>query len=259
MTRKIKITVGIICLALAIGVFGYVGYVYYRQYRAEKDMAGLAPVPEPTPTPKVKEETPSIIPHRYIDWEALNEENPDIYAWLTVPGTNINYPVLQHADDDSFYLMHNLDGSYGYPGCIYTEGTYNTKDFTDANTVMYGHKMKNGSMFAGLHDYREEAFFEENPYIFVYTPEKAYGYEIFAAIQIDDRHILAGYNLDFPEAVVEYEEILLNASDGIKPTEDIEAGDRLLTLSTCVSQSESDNRFLLQGKLIEEYDKTTTR
>lgn len=69
--------------------------------------------------------------------------NPDVYAWITVPGTEI--PILQQPSDNSYYFMHNMDGSYGYPGCIYTENL-NSKDFTDNNTVIYGHNMKNDSM-----------------------------------------------------------------------------------------------------------------
>lgn len=71
--------------------------------------------------------------------------NPDVYAWITVPGTEIEYPILQHPSDNSYYFMHNIDGSYGYPGCIYTENL-NSKDFADNNTVIYGHDMKNDSM-----------------------------------------------------------------------------------------------------------------
>ena len=67
--------------------------------------------------------------------------NPDVYAWIAVPGTEI----LQHPSDNSYYFMHNIDGSYGYPGCIYTENL-NSKDITDNNTVIYGHNVKNDSM-----------------------------------------------------------------------------------------------------------------
>ena len=71
--------------------------------------------------------------------------NPDVYAWIAVPGTEIEYPILQHPSDNSYYFMHNSDGSYGYPGCIYTENL-NSKDITDNNTVIYGHNVKNDSM-----------------------------------------------------------------------------------------------------------------
>ena len=71
--------------------------------------------------------------------------NPDVYAWIAVPGTEIEYPILQHPSEKSYYVMHNIDGSYGNPGCIYTENL-NSKDITDNNTVIYGHNVKIDSM-----------------------------------------------------------------------------------------------------------------
>ena len=115
-----------------------------------------------------------------IDFEYLKTLNEDIYAWITVPGTIIDYPILQHPTDDSYYLHHNLDGSYGYPGCIYTE-SLNTKDFEDPNTVIYGHNMKAGTMFAELHKFEDGEFFSANDEVVIYLPEKALHYQIFAA------------------------------------------------------------------------------
>ena len=92
-----------------------------------------------------------------VDFAGMWETNEDVYAWITVPGTVIDYPILQHATDNTYYLNYNIDGSYGYPGCIYTENM-NSKEFTDNNTVIYGHNMKNGTMFAGLHKFEDAAF-----------------------------------------------------------------------------------------------------
>ena len=105
---------------------------------------------ETAETETASEET-AIIPVKFGELQSVN---PDVYAWITVPGTEIDYPILQHPSDNSYYLMHNIDGSYGYPGCIYTENL-NSKDFTDNNTVIYGHNMKNGSMFAQLHKFEQ--------------------------------------------------------------------------------------------------------
>ena len=101
-----------------------------------------------------------------VDWEGLWEINPDVYAWISIPGTSIDYPILQHASDNTYYLNYNIDGSYGYPGCIYTENL-NSKDFTDSNTVIYGHNMKNGSMFAGLHQFEDSNFFAQNNKVYI--------------------------------------------------------------------------------------------
>ena len=98
--------------------------------------------------PEATAQVPSAIDSP-VDWEGLREVNTDVYAWITVPGTVIDYPILQHATDNTYYLYYNIDGSYGYPGCIYTENL-NSKDFTDNNTVIYGHNMKDGTMFTDL-------------------------------------------------------------------------------------------------------------
>ena len=110
------------------------------------------------------------IPEKNLDWASLYAENKDIYAWIYIPGTQVDYPVLQSTSDDTYYLNHNIDGSYGKPGCIYTE-KINSKDFTNYNTVLYGHNMKNGEMFGCLHDYEDKTFFDENPYV-LYTQRK---------------------------------------------------------------------------------------
>lgn len=87
----------------------------------------------------------------------MKETNPDIYAWIEIPDTNVNYPIVQSADDDSYYLNHTIDGQEGYPGSIYTEKV-NAKDFSDFNTVIYGHDMKDGSMFKDLHKFEDADF-----------------------------------------------------------------------------------------------------
>ncbi|MCD7708953.1 MAG: class B sortase, partial [Clostridiales bacterium] len=89
------------------------------------------------------------IPQKNLDWDSLRETNSDIYAWIYIPGTNVDYPVLQHPTDDTYYLNYNMNGTRGYPGCIYTE-LATSKEFTDFNTVIYGHNMRNKTMFATL-------------------------------------------------------------------------------------------------------------
>ena len=90
---------------------------------------------------------------RKIDFAAAQAVNPDVYAWIWIPGTNIDYPILQsETEDDAYYLNHTIEKKEGLPGTIYTE-KYNGKDFSSPVTVIYGHNMKNGSMFADLHKY----------------------------------------------------------------------------------------------------------
>lgn len=193
------------------------------------------------------------IPDKDIDFSALQEEtNADIYAWIYIPNTKIDYPVLQHPEDNLYYLNYNIDGTKGYPGCIYTEN-YNTKDFTDHNTVIYGHNMKNGTMFAGLHKYEDSKFFEENPYVYIYTPDEVYVYQVFAAYEFSDAHILYNYPSDTDAAFSSYlEEVMDVRSMNSNFNSDIEVTgtDRIVTLSTCIS-NKPNNRYLVQGLLLE--------
>lgn len=192
---------------------------------------------------------------RVIDWEALQEEeNKDIYSWIVVPGTAIDYPVLQHPTETDYYLEHNLDGSTGRPGCIYTQ-RMNSKDWSDRNTVLYGHNMRVGTMFAGLHDFEDADFFENNRYIHIYTEDgRILIYEIFAAYAFSDVHILLTYDFNTDAGYQQYlDGIWENKSSRSHFREDtvLSAEDKIITLSTCIRGS-SSQRYLVQGVLIAE-------
>lgn len=192
------------------------------------------------------------VPEMTVDIGALQQEvNADIYAWITVPGTVIDYPVLQHPEEMDYYLEYNLDGTKGYPGCIYTQ-RMNGKEWEDVNTVLYGHNMKNGSMFAELHKFKDESFFEENRYIYVYTEDgRILVYEIFAAYVSGNEHLLMTYDL-YTEAGIQgyFDSIFSHTGSGCHFLEDVEltAEDKIITLSTCIS-GQADKRYLVQGVL----------
>lgn len=193
-----------------------------------------------------------------VDFAGMWEINEDVYAWITVPGTVIDYPILQHATDNTYYLNYNIDGSYGYPGCIYTENL-NSKDFTDNNTVIYGHNMKNGSMFSGLHKFEDANFFEEHTQVLIYTPEKEYVYTIFAAYIYDDRHLLYSFDFANEQVYATYLEDIQNMrSMNAQLREDITvtAEDKIITLVTCIG-NQPDKRLLVQAVLNQ--DESTTQ
>lgn len=188
-----------------------------------------------------------------IDFTKVWEQNKDVYAWIQIPGTVIDYPILQHTTDNYFYLNHNMDGSKGYPGCIYSEN-FNQKDFSDFNTVLYGHNMKNGSMFAGLHHYADTEFFELYKEISIYTPETKYTYEIFGAYTYDDRHILSSFNFENSKICNDYIEDIFNRKDmsaNFREENKLTEDSKILTLSTCI-KGKDDKRFLVQAVLINE-------
>lgn len=189
------------------------------------------------------------IPELDIDFEALQEEvNPDIYSWILIPDTPINYPIVQHPDDNTYYMDYNLDGSKGYPGCIFTEN-YNSKNWEDVNTILYGHNMRNGSMFSKLNSFADEDFFEEHPYIYIYSPDAVRVYQVFAAYEFSDLHLMTACDWNDPEIVARFFSVVSGYPGIFDKTVDLHDDDRYLTLSTC-RNFRQDKRFLVHALLI---------
>ena len=216
---------------------------------AEETEELLADAPQDSGTVPEPAEPEEEIP---INFEELWETNPDVYAWIVIPGTDINYPILQHPTDDAYYLNHNLDGSSGRPACIYTE-SLNSKDFTDNNTVIYGHNMRNGTMFAQLHKFEDKDFFDEHREVIIYLPDKVLHYRIFAAHTYDDRHLL--YSFDFSDKAVygDYLESIFDIQDknaNIDTEMTVTEDDKIITLATCVYKQPSF-RYHVQAVLVE--------
>lgn len=187
-----------------------------------------------------------------IDFDELAAINSDIYAWIRIPNTKIDYPILQKAGDDSFYLKHDIYQQPRLAGSIYTEDC-NSKDFTDPNTVIYGHNMRNLTMFQNLHLFADKEFFDENPYVYIYTPEQVLVYKIFAAYTYDDRHIMNSFDFTDPEVYTQYLEDIFDvrAMDKILREDIIITGeDRIITLATCIG-GKTDSRYLVQAVLMQ--------
>lgn len=214
--------------------------------------------PEPTPTPRPEatpaptpEPTPYVSP---IDFEALWERNPEIYAWLDIPNTDISYPVVQ-SEDDSFYLNHNSDGDYSGYGAIYSESAYNGIDLSDGITALYGHRMGDGSMFGNLQRYYSESeALEDYQTIRIYLPDKMLEYEVIAAVPYDKRHIVYNYGGDdlrlkrnFLFSVYSVFSIDAQLSSERFP----ELDDSLIVLSTCL-RGDRSKRFIVVGSLVSE-------
>nr|WP_300003941.1 class B sortase [Tissierella sp.] len=161
--------------------------------------------------------------------DLLKEKNENIVAWLDVPSTNINYPVVKGSDND-FYLTHDMEDKKSIHGSIFMDYRNLAKD--DRNLVIYGHYMKDGTMFKDLINYKEETFFKDNPDIFVDLGGEKERYEIFSVVLTTGD---SGYiDIDFSS-----EESFLDYIDNIKAkslfTRDIDfkGGEKIVTLSTC--------------------------
>ena len=193
----------------------------------------IAPLPEDAPK------------RLSIDWEGLKEENPDVIAWIQVPAVDISYPVLQ-AEDNEYYLHRGLNREYLYAGCIFMDA-YNHPGFANYNTVLYGHNMRDGSMFAGLKEFTKEDTVRKCPYLWILTPRGDRLYKIFSV------HYAASGSDTFTVRFADHEEYkkwqekMLSLSD--PPTgENLSDSDRIVTLSTCSENSAV--RMTVQGKRI---------
>ena len=113
-----------------------------------------------------------------IDFQTLKEKNSDIIAWLYSEGTPINYPIVQTTNND-YYLRRLIDGTYNQAGTIFMDYK-NSNDFSDPNTIIYGHNMKNDSMFGSLTKYEEQNYYDEHKEMFLYTENKKFKIEICA-------------------------------------------------------------------------------
>lgn len=191
-----------------------------------------------------------IVVETPVNFNELKSVNDEIYAWISIPNANVNYPILQSKTEKSYYLTHNVNRNKSAYGAIYTQ-YYNNTDFSDYNTIIYGHNMKNGTMFGSLKRYRDKTFFDENQYIEIYMPGRILKYRVFAAYTFDDRHILMSFNFSdeadrqlYLETIYGYKNVRNHFRDDISVTTD----DKIITLSTCTSRDEE--RFLVQGVLV---------
>lgn len=226
---------------------------------AAQESPKLTPPPTATPTPQPTEEpsaAPSPEPYvSPIDFEALQAETPDAYAWLSIPGAEISYPLMQHSTNDGFYLNHNSEGKYYVGGAIFTEHAYNGTDFTDPVTIAYGHQMSNGTMFGKLQKlYSDPRGMEECGEIIVYLPDRELHFTVFAAVPYDNRHILYTYDFSsrrmfnaFLDSIYSVRAIGAVFSSEVTASPE----DQLLILSTCL-RGNSQKRYLVLAKCEED-------
>lgn len=180
-----------------------------------------------------------------INLEALRQINPDVVGWISIPQTRIHYPVTQGEDND-YYLSHTWDQQSNLGGAIFLE-TRNSTALTDFNTIIYGHNMRNGSMFADLHLFADPDFAAKHPYVYLVTDEGIFRYEIFASYDapVDS----STYGLSFRETATR-EEFIAHALEQsqIQPGITPELNDRILTLSTCNGRGYAARR-VVQARL----------
>lgn len=185
----------------------------------------------------------------YVDFETLINRCEDVIGWIRFEEPSIiSYPIVQ-SEDNNYYLRRNLDGVSSTFGTIFMD-RYNLPDFSNSNTVLYGHNMRNGSMFGTLKNYKEKEYYDEYPYFYVYTPDGlAAKYHIFAVQEVasDSWHYTKYFNtlMDYAEYIKDTVSGSLY-STGVPVPQD----GRIITLSTCTTTDVK--RLIVQGLRVEE-------
>lgn len=183
-----------------------------------------------------------------IDFAELKGVNEDIVGWLKISALDISYPVVQGTDND-YYLHRTFEGVENFAGCLFVNSG-NSADFTDQNTIVYGHNMKNGSMFGKLKKFQEEETFRKSKYFWMFTENFIYQYRIFSAMTVNKVGI--NYQTFFAES--EFSEFRDQAfANSVVENSDVELSyeDRIVTLSTCTG--DDSTRFVVMGRLAQVY------
>lgn len=237
-----------------IGILAFLGIVAGLYFLLVLNKPAQLPdeVLQPEQTQEEQEETQ--LEENPLNWNELKSLNEDIYAWIEMPGTEIALPIVQRFGDDSYYLRRDVYGNYSAPGTVFTEYQYNTTSFDDPVTLVYGHDMKNGTMFGPLQDYIPQLSLDDSSVFYIYQPQRKLIYQIFAALPYDKSHIMYYNDFSTEQGFTQFFEEVFAARDlraNLNAQAAPEVGDKVVILSTCL-RGDNTHRYLVMGKLIEE-------
>lgn len=189
-----------------------------------------------------------ISPPIEVDFASLQEINADIVGWIYIGALEISYPVVQGEDDDE-YLHRTFERQDNFAGSIFVEAE-NAGDFSDPNTIIYGHNMKNQTMFGKLRTLLSKNLWQEDPYFWILTPDGNYRYRMFSLHEVrtsSDVYALFG---GADDSFVQWAENM--QADSAADLEDVSftAESRVVTLSTCTQ--DEDSRFVVQGVRVDD-------
>lgn len=182
---------------------------------------------------------------RNMNFSALREVNSDVLGWILIPGTAISYPVVQGTDNE-YYLSHTWKKWTSVVGSIFLE-CRNSRDLSDFNTIIYGHRMNNGSMFASLKNYKSQSYWAAHPAVYLTDDAGSHKYEIFAAYEVSTEGETYRLGFGSDQKKQDFIDHCLDQSvidTGVVPR----TYDRILTLSTCTGQGHA-TRWVVQAVL----------
>ena len=251
--KKLRPFLTAVCLAVFI-ITGYLTVTeLVEQRQTEKDFHALAELvktenvpaaptgPQTIDVPKVPAPLPST-----RDLTPLFEKNPDCVGWLYIEGTAVDYAVMHTPQEPQKYLRRNFDGAYSHAGIPFLDGRCTPND---DHLIIYGHNMKNGTMFSDITRYQNEAYCTEHPMIEFETAQGLKQYAVFAAVSMDEndswyQFLTAVDENEYDVKVAEAKSRSLYAID-LTPS----YGQQLLTLSTCHGETESDRLVIIAAEV----------
>lgn len=233
----------VVCLIIA-GFSGWNLYKELHEYQESKETYEKL-------APEVVIENPDtneVDTAPLFDWEKLKEINGDFVGWIRLDDSTVDYPFVQGTDNE-YYLRHLFDGTYNNSGCVFMD-VNNNRDFSDKNTILYAHNMKNGTMFASIEKYKDASYYDGHKVIHIYTEAATYDVYPVAGIVTDgqDDYVRTFFNDD--NDFMSYVNRFVSSST-FTSEQSIESTDRIVMLSTC-NYDRSDGRYVLIGKLVQE-------
>lgn len=203
-------------------------------------------IPRHIPNGIPEENAPAQVKSSEKDFVELWKESQEIVGWLACEGTVIDYPLM-HTGNNDFYLKHLYNGEENSSGSLFLDYR-NTGTFTDRNTVIYGHNMKNGTMFRTLTNYKSQEYYDEHPILTLYTPNGDYLVELLSGTVEDGTCEFVRFDFATDKELLEYIDALQSRST-FRSEVQAEPGDRLVSLCTC-SYEWQNARYMVVGRLV---------
>jgi len=242
----------LLCVSLCTACYsGWKLYTGMKEYKESQNVyanilqeAVAEEADEPASTAAAEQTADSSL--RTVDWDYLSSINENIAGWITLEDSTIDYPFV-YADDNDYYLTHLIDGEYNRAGTVFVDAR-NSRGFTDQNTVLYAHHMRNGSMFADVENYKDPSYYETHTSFTIQTPDAVYDLYPVAGV-------LTTGDIDYVQFTFADDEEFLNyvswftEQSTFTSAASIEAGDQTVMLSTC-SYDVTNGRYVLLLKLV---------
>ena len=248
--------VRVILILLLLGILVFASYMAIKEVREyeeaeqlyedlQEEFVETKPSKDTEPDETTEQTEPVEVAPITVDFTSLLEQNSDVVGWIYCQYTPINYPVVQTEDNDR-YLRRDLNGKYLVSGTVFVDYR-NGEIGEDANYIVYGHNMKDGSMFSSLEKYKEQAYYDEHPILYYLTPDEDYKIELYAGLVVKRDALIYVPNPD----ETGFAEFLHNAKESSTFLSEVEITDNntIITLSTCSYEYENA-RYIVVGKLL---------